>query len=242
MSDYQIRTVESRRFDIVGGVAPFEVEFHKQLPWAAELESIPSVSGEPLADGLALARYSVRIALTGSALPPITIMIGPGEPAPLAPADLHDLAFLIASFGPMPSEVDYSDASRYLLLRAAIEERLGLTHIHLGLRGGRRQRELEDAIEQIAPTLADYSLAFAQSPEIGLLKFAELIQRGGRIFTFSGGADRLLGGAAVVSAYQLATGAPVLAIQLAAGGAAAYVVLKFGHAVGRKVEQLIEKW
>jgi hypothetical protein len=243
VSDHQIKTVESRRFDVSGGVSPIEVEFHKEPRWRAELEGISIASREPLVDGLALARYSARIALTGSALPAITIMQGPGEHAPLAPPDLLDLAFLVASFGRLPTEMDYSEGSRYLALRAAIEQRLDLQHIHLGVRGGERQMELESAVEQIALRLAEHSLAFSQSPELGFLKFAELIKKGGRIFTFSAGADALLGASALASAYQLAMlSNPVIAVQLAAGGATAYVVLKFGGAVGRKVEQLIQKW
>lgn len=243
MSKYQIETVESRRFDISGAVSLIEVEFHKEPWWAVKLESISIASREPLVDGLALARYSARIALTGSALPAITIMQGPGEPTPLTPPDLLDLAMLVASFGRLPTETDYSEGSRYLALRAAIEQRLDLQHIHLGVRGGERQMELENAVEQIALRLAEHSLPISQSPDLGFLKFVELIKKGERIFTFSAGADALLGSSALASAYQLAMlSNPVIAVQLAAGGAIAYVVLKFGEAVGKKVEQLIEKW
>ncbi len=243
MNDYQIKTVESRRFDITGAVSPIEVEFHKEPRWAVELGDIGIVSRESLVDGLALARYSSRTALTGSALPAMTIMQPPGEPAPLAPSDLLDLSLLVASFGRMPTEMDYSDGSRYLALRAAIEARLGLQHIHLGIRGGERQIELETAVEQVAMRLAEHSLAFSQSPDLGFLKFVDLIKKGGRVFTFSAGADTLLGASALASAYQLAMlSNPVVAIQLAAGGAAAYVVLKFGRAVGKKIDHLIQKW
>lgn len=243
MNEYQIKTVESRRFDIAGAVSPIEVEFHKEPQWASALDGVGIVSRESMVDGLALARYSSRTALTGSALPAITIMQGPGEPAPLAPSDLLDLSFLVASFGRIPTKTDYSDGSRYLALRTAIEARLGLQHIQLGVRGGERQIELETAVEQVAMRLAEHSLAFSQSPELGFLKFVELIKKGGRVFTFSAGADTLLGATALASAYQLAMFSnPVIAVQLAAGGAAAYVVLKFGGAVGKKVEQLIQKW
>jgi hypothetical protein len=243
VSKYQIRTVESRRFDITGAVFPIEVEFHKEPRWAAELEEISIASREPLVDGLALARYSARVALTGSALPALTIMSAPGEPTPLTTPDLLDLAFLVAAFGRVPTEEDYSEGSRYLAFRAAIERRLELKHIHLAVRGGERQIELENAVEEIALRLAEHSLAFSKSPEIGFARFIDVISKNSKIFSFRQGTDILLGATALGSAYQLAImSSPVVAVQLAAGGASAYLVLKFGRAVGNKVEQLIQNW
>lgn len=179
---------------LYGGVRPHSGRSSiRARPSSTELEDISIVSREPLVDGLSLARYSARVALTGSPVPAITIMEGPGEPAPLAAPDLLDLAFLVASFGRVPTAADHSEGSRYLALRAAIEQRLDLRHIHLGVRGGERQVELENAVEKVAMRLAEHSLAFSQSAELAFGTFVELINKGRRIFTFSAGADTLLG-------------------------------------------------
>jgi hypothetical protein len=237
---YQIKTVESRRFEISEAVSLIEVEFYKDPVWAAELEFASIAPSDLCLDGLALARYAARIALTGSALPQILIMTSQG-PAILSHSDLVDLVLLVASFGPMPTENDYSKGSRYLALRDAIEQRLELENIDLQVRGGERQIKLESDIEQLAARLAQYPLAFSQSPELGFLPFVEFINRRKRIFTFRKGLDTLLAAGALGSAYHLSYNSnPVIAIEVALGTATSYLVLKCGSAIGKKIDQLIQ--
>jgi hypothetical protein len=238
MSEFSIETVECRRFDSSEFATPIELEFHRSPRWAESMQR-GRISNETVA-GDALTRLAARTALTGSMLPPLSIFRGPGEPVSLDHIDVFSLSLEIAKFGPVPTTEDYTPGSGYLELRSVVERSLGIQHIRLGLRGGERWSQVEERVELLSKQLGAYSVALSGSPTLELQKFAQLISKNQKIFAFANAENTLLGATAVGSAYQVVVvGDPVLAVQLAMGGASCYVVLKFGAAVGKTMERIV---
>ena len=237
MDEINISTVETRRFSSPAFLASVEVEFHRRALW---LDSFYPARSEQV-EGSVLARVVARAAVTGALTPPLVLFERSGMPVVLDYRDTVDVALAVASIGRMPPEGDYPDGITILRLRETLESSLGLKLSHLALRG--RHREADEAkIELVAGQLSDYSIPVSHSPELSFAKFAELLAKNRRIWGFTFGADTLLGTTALASAYQLAISAnPILAIELAAAGATAYLVLKFGAAVGKRIEELVRR-
>lgn len=243
MNEFLIETVECRRFDSSEFATPIELEFHRNPRWSDLLRTGRTllVSDEAVA-GHALIRLTARIALTGAMLPPLSILRGREEPVLLDDNDVFSLSLAIAKFGPVPATEDYTAGSRYLELRSVVERSLGVQHIHLGIRENERWSRVEGRIESLSRQLGEYSIALSESPELSFQKFVELISRNKRIFGLASSTNTLLSATALGSAYQVVLGQPVLAVELAAAGASAYIVLKFGAAVGKKIEQIVGRW
>jgi len=243
--DIRIDTIEIRQFVSPLFKAPIEVEFHRNPPWKEMLSYATTFSTkEKQIDGAAILHLAARTAITGLTVPPISIFQHPGEHVLLDEQDIFDLSITIAKFSAehdgIPTSDDHSDA--YLSLRSKIEDVLGLQHTHLGIRSSKRRESEERQIEAVAHQLGEHAIAFSSSPDLSFQKFIEIVGKNRNVFGFSASADVLLGSSALSSAYQLAIAAnPVLAIELASAGASAYMILKFGAAVGKKVEQLIRK-
>lgn len=193
-----------------------------------------------MVEGYTLTRLTARIALTGAMLPPLSMFEGPGQPTILYRNDVFSLALAIAQFGTIPK--DYSDRDRYAAFESVVQRSIGQQPIYVDLPRGNRWLQVEDRVESLSQHLGEYSIALAGSPELSFQKFIELVGRNKRIFGFASGANTLLGATALASAYQVVLGQPLLAIELATAGAAAYVVIKFGAAVGRKVEHIVGSW
>ena len=213
---------------------PFAVEFHGN----AEPERRgPSLSLEGIQDlGVALTRLIARMAITGSPLPPIGIR----EPHGDVPLDEHDglaLAIAIADFGVMPRRMDYAEGSPYRRLRELVERVLGVQHIHLQIREDERFCSIEHRIAEFAEALAVYELAFSQSPNLSFASFVKMLGGAKRVFSTRAISGTLLGGGAAAAAFQLGVHANAgLALEIAAGSAGAYILLKFGLAFGRRLD------
>jgi hypothetical protein len=230
MSEIQIHTVETRRFHSKDFRLSIELEFHKNPPWAAALPERAAAPADLELDGTAFARLASRVALTGSALPPLSFSSsawGEPWPVPFSEQDLFNLSLVIAAFGRLPT--DRHEESLRLNLRAKILRYLDLDDgFDVVLKTGRRFAEQEERINTLAAQLGAYSIALSRSPTLSFESFIGLVSKYKRVFTFSRAADALLGTAALSSAYQIANVNPVLAIELAAAGSVAYVILKSG--------------
>jgi hypothetical protein len=241
MEEFSLRSTEIRRFESPEFAVPFEVECSQDDD---VVERISSQFGKPVfADELAaehVMRLISRLALTGNPIPPLGIASGPGGVLPLDMNDIFRLGLSLSGLEKFPTRQEYDDGSAYLRARAIVEGSLNVSHIHLEIREGEEREAAENAIVSLSQLLGSYEIAYGRSPQLGFVKFVELLEKNRKVFAFPAAGNLLLGTTAIGAAYQIAILAnPVLAIQLAAGGAAAYVLIKFGAAVGKRLDKLM---
>lgn len=239
MNEFEISTIETRRFSSPHLAIPFEVQSETS---EKIIESLSSILGEPVIhrelEAEHILRLVSRIAVTGELFPPLSVNRGEG-PVPLSARDALRLGLDLSRFERFPTTQDYEEGSEYRAVRDRIEEILELEHIHLEIRGGGRREQEEERIMAFNKTIADYQIAYSMSPQLGFAPFIELLKKNKGVFAFPKSGNLLLGASALGAAYQIAIMTnPILAIQLAAGGAAAFVILSFGAAMGQEMKHL----
>lgn len=243
MREMILNTVETRRFYSNNFLVPMEVEFHKHPPWADSVSAGYEINVDNV-QGIHLIRLASRIVTTGSALPPISIFESHLVPIALSFHDVMRLAVALAAFGRFPTAPSYGsgdgDITKIIeLVRSTLENE----YVNLNFRYGSHRVAEEDNIETVTQHLTGYSIALSSSADLSFLKFVEVLDKKQRIFSYPNAGHTLLGASAFGSAYQLAIAAnPVFAIEVALAGSVSYLVLKFGAAIGKKLDEIIEKW
>ena len=136
MSDFELATIEIRRFESPQIATPFEVEFHQD---SSLLESLSKTFGEPVEnralDAEHILRLVSRIAITGAMVPPLSVNRSSG-PVVLNSRDVLRLGLELSRVELFPTKEDYEGASPYLVVRQLVEEALQLKSIQLEIREG----------------------------------------------------------------------------------------------------------
>lgn len=239
MNEFEISTIETRQFRSPQIAVPFEVQSEDN---GKVIEGLSSFLGEPVIhrelEAEHILRLVSRIAVTGEILPPFSVN-RPFGTISLNTRDVFRLGLDLSRFERFPTSRESqegSEYSEYLAVRQRVEEILELKHIDLEIREGKRRDQEEERISAFSKTIANYQISHARSPELGFETFVQLLKNNKGVFAFPASGNMLLGASALGAAYQIAIMAnPVLAIQLATGGGVAYVILRFGAAMGQEM-------
>lgn len=244
MDGYEIdlSTTEIRLFESPRLAVPFEVEVHRNTNVVQSLlRGLGQPATEHELEPRHILRLVARIALTGQMLPPLSVLGSPGVSVPLTEHDILRLGLALSKLEKFPTEKEYEKGSPYLELRSVVENILEVSHTDLVIRGGKAREQEEFEIKSLSSALAEYQLPYSMSPDLSFSSFVDLLSKNKKVFAFPQSANYLLGSSAIAAAYQIAiVGNPIVAIQLAGAGAVAYVVIKFGAAIGKRIDRIFE--